>query len=131
MTINTQCTEPSLDVVVKAVNACHEAKAKDPVALHVKQSSDIADYFLVVSGRSDRHVQGIANRILDELGKNGLEPYSIEGFETGHWILLDYDDLIIHVFYEPNRAKYDLEGLWSSVQKIDFKNEKDSKAEAA
>ncbi len=115
MTNKKQCTEPSLDVVVKAVNACQDAKAKDPVALRIKDLSDMADYFLVISGRSDRHAQGIANRIIDELSKSGIEPDSVEGFETGHWILLDYDQVVIHVFYEPVRARYDLEGLWSKA----------------
>lgn len=126
-----QCTEPSLDVVLKAVNACQDAKAKDPVAIRVKDLSDIADYFLVISARSDRHAQGIANRILDTLGKDGLEAFSIEGFETGHWILLDFDQVVIHVFYEPTRHKYDLEGLWAKAERTNFKIDQESKAFAA
>lgn len=121
--------EPSFDVVVEAVNACQEAKARNPVALRLKELTDVCDYFLVVSARSDRHAQGIANRILSDLGKKGLEPDSIEGFETGHWILLDYDNVVVHVFYEPVRGRYDLEGLWAKCQHLEFSSESDPEEE--
>lgn len=123
--------EPSFDVVVEAVNACQEAKARNPIALRLKDLTDVCEYFLVVSARSDRHAQGIANRIMGDLGKKGLEPDSIEGFETGHWILLDYDNVVVHVFYEPVRGRYDLEGLWGKCQRLEFECEEDKQEVAA
>ncbi|MDZ4785658.1 MAG: ribosome silencing factor [bacterium] len=121
----------TLEVVVEAVNACSDAKAKDPLALNVKYVTDIAEYFIVMSGRSDRHAQGIANKVIDQMAKLGFEPDSIEGFETGHWILLDFDEIVVHVFYEPIRAKYDLEGLWSQAKILDLRIEPESKSRAA
>ncbi len=94
-------------------DACQAAKGLELEILDVRNLSDIADYFVVVSGRSDRQVQGIGNRVLEAAEKVGLEPISIEGFEKGHWILIDFGELVVHVFYEPVRAHYDLESLWS------------------
>jgi len=126
-----QSTEPFLDVVVEAVNASQEAKAKNPVALGLKELTDICEYFVVLSARSDRHAQGIANRVIEELSKRGLKPFSVEGFETGHWILLDFDEIIVHIFYEPIRARYDLEGLWAKAKRINFKENEEAHSVAA
>lgn len=100
--------------------ACQEAKGNGLVTLDVADIADVADYFVIVSGRSDRHAQGIANRIIDELAQRGIEPTSTEGFEQGHWVLLDYDDVVVHVFYEPTREHYDLEGLWAKAPRLEL-----------
>jgi ribosome-associated protein len=126
-----ELNEPSFDVVLNAVNAGQDAKARNPVALKLKGLSDICQYFLIVSARSDRHAQGIANRILGEFNKQGREPDSIEGFNTGHWILLDYGDVVIHVFYEPIRGRYDLEGLWGKAERFEFECTDDTEDVAA
>jgi len=117
---NKEHNEPSFDVVLNVVSASEDAKARSPLALKLKGLSDVCEYFVILSARSDRHAQGIANRILGELNKQGREPSAIEGFESGHWILLDYGDVVVHVFYEPIRAKYDLEGLWGQAQRFEF-----------
>jgi len=104
-------------VVQTVVQACEEAKGKDIVTLDVKKISDVADYFVVVSGRSDRQVQGIINRILDSLPTN-IQPLAIEGIEDGQWVLLDLGDVVIHAFYEPMREHYDIEGLWSRGKRV-------------
>ena len=106
-------------VVQMAVQACEEAKGKDIAVLDVKKISDVADYFVVVSGRSDRQVQGIINRILDSLPQS-VQPLAIEGLEDGQWVLLDLGDIVIHAFYEPMREYYDIEGLWSRAKKVEF-----------
>ncbi|MCB9030303.1 MAG: ribosome silencing factor [Deltaproteobacteria bacterium] len=114
-----ESSQSPLSVVVETIAACHEAKALNPIALELNSQTDVADYFIVMSGRSDRHVQGIGNRIMYELGKLGVHPESIEGFETGHWILIDYGEVVIHIFFEPVRAQYDLENLWGRAGTID------------
>lgn len=108
---------PLVDIVV---SACLEAKATNPLALDVQGASDIADHFVIVSGRSDRHVQGIANRVLDAAQQRGISPITIEGFEKGHWVLIDLGDVVLHVFYEPLRSHYNLENLWAEARPIDL-----------
>lgn len=128
---NKEHNEPSFDVVLNVIGASENAKARNPVALKLKGLSDICEYFVILSARSDRHAQGIANRVLGELNKLGKEPTSIEGFEGGHWILLDYGDVVVHVFYEPIRGKYDLESLWGQAERFEFEFEEDSEEVAA
>ena len=103
----------------KIAGACMDAKGIDLTVLDVSEQSDIAKFFLIVSGRSDRQAQGIANRVVQVLSERGLSPESVEGYEEGHWILLDCEDVVVHVFYEPVRERYDLEGLWMKAKKLD------------
>ncbi|MCB0317779.1 MAG: ribosome silencing factor [Bdellovibrionales bacterium] len=110
----------SKELAKQIVNACEEAKGQDLVILNVSEVFGLSDYFVIVSGRSDRQSQGISNRILNELKEVGVEPTAIEGYEGGQWILMDYDDVIVHVFYGPTRDYYDLESLWLSAEKITF-----------
>ena len=107
------------ELASKIAGACMDAKGIDLTVLDVSEQSDIAKFFLIVSGRSDRQAQGIANRVVQILNERGLSPESIEGYEEGHWILLDCEDVVVHVFYEPVRERYDLEGLWMKAKKLD------------
>lgn len=107
-------------VARQAVSACEDLKANDTLVLDVQGLSDVADYFIVTSGNSDRHVQGIANRVMLELAKLGIEPLSIEGLEDGQWVLIDYGDVLVQVFYEPQRDYYDLESLWMRAKRVDL-----------
>lgn len=108
------------ELLHKIANACMEVKAKDVVGLDVREVFDLSDYFVVATGRSDRQVQGIANRILSVLNETGTEVVSIEGFEDGHWILIDTGDIVVHVFYESMREHYDIEALWARAKKVDL-----------
>ena len=107
--------DPSLDYYVKAALG---RKAFDLVILDVRDLTSIADAFIICSGRSNRQVAAIAEFIQVELKKHGIKPLSVEGKKEGHWVLLDYGHVIIHVFYEPVRSFYDLEGLWIDAKKI-------------
>ena len=89
-----------------------EKKARDLVVLEVRELTSIADYFIICSGSSDRQVQSIAQGIEENLGEAGHSPFSVEGANRGHWVLMDFSDVIVHIFYEPVREFYDLEGLW-------------------
>lgn len=100
------------------INACLEKKARDLVVLSVKEISAFADYFILCSGASDRQVRAVASAIQENLKKEGILPLGVEGEESGRWILLDYDDLIIHVFLESVRTFYDLERLWSDAPRM-------------
>lgn len=107
--------DPSLDFYVKAALG---RKAFDLVILDVRDLTSIADAFIICSGRSNRQVAAIAESIQVELKKHGIRPLSVEGKKEGHWVLLDYGHVIMHVFYEPVRSFYDLEGLWIDAKKI-------------
>ena len=104
------------------INAVLGKKAIDLVVMDVRELSSIADVFIICSGRSNRQVMAIAEHIQVDLKKHGIRPLSVEGQKEGHWILLDYGHVIIHVFYEPVRSFYDLEGLWIDAKRIDTKN---------
>jgi ribosome-associated protein len=101
------------------LKAAIEKKAQDPILLELKGSSSFTDYFLLCSGRSDRQVQAIAQAIQEELKKNGIRPLGQEGTAEGRWILMDYEDVVVHIFLEPVRKFYDLEGLWLDAPRID------------
>ncbi|MBX7145498.1 MAG: ribosome silencing factor [Oligoflexia bacterium] len=110
----------SLEVTRDIILACLDAKAAEVSARDVSHSVGISDYFVVASGKSDRQVQGIANKILNALEKNGISPVSVEGFELGQWVLIDCGDVVTHVFYEPMREHYDLDSLWHRAPKLDL-----------
>jgi ribosome-associated protein len=95
-------------------------KALDLVLLDVSRFSSFADYFIICSGKSGRQVQGIADNLENELRYRGLKPIGTEGKREGHWVLLDYGDVIIHVFYDPVRYFYDLESLWSDAARVEL-----------
>jgi len=107
--------DPSVDLFVKAALG---KKATGLVVLDVRKLTSIADVFIICSGHSNRQVAAIAEFIQVELKKHRLKPLSVEGKKEGHWVLLDYGYVIIHVFYEPVRTFYDLEGLWIDAQKV-------------
>jgi len=105
-----------MDPLTKALSCAKEAddrKATDIVLLDVSKITTVADYFLICSGRSSRQVQGIADAVQTRLRELGVRPLGVEGEREGHWVLLDYGDVIVHIFYQPIRALYDLESLWS------------------
>ncbi len=95
-----------------------DKKAYDLLLLELKGLHAVTDYFLICSGRSDRQVQTIAQEIEARMAERGYRPLGVEGMGEGRWVLLDYDDLVVHVFQEPVRAYYDLEGLWIEARRI-------------
>lgn len=88
--------------------------------IYVRAYSSFADYLVIMSGTSDRQVRALADTIKEKLKKLGLLPLGIEGERTAQWILMDYDDIIIHIFQETVRQFYDLERLWSEAERIDI-----------
>lgn len=100
------------------INAALEKKAKDLVILNVREISAFADYFIICSGTSDRQVRAIADAIQEKLKLTEILPLGVEGETAGHWVLMDYDDVIIHIFIETVRTFYDLERLWSEAPRM-------------
>lgn len=95
-----------------------DKKAKDIVVLNLKDLSAFTDYFVICSGASDRQVKTIAGAIEMELKKKDVNPLGMEGYETGHWVLVDYGDVVAHVFYDDERHYYQLEKLWADAPKV-------------
>jgi ribosome-associated protein len=103
------------DVLGWAEAACAARKAVSGVVLDLRKLSDAADYFVVVSGTSDTHVRAIAEHVVEELQGRGVRAHHIEGLTSGRWVLLDFVDLVVHVFHPTLREFYQLEGLWGDA----------------
>ncbi len=108
-------SDPSLDLFIQAAQG---KKALDIVVMDLRGMTAITDYFIICSGRSSRQVMAIADHIQKEMRNVSIRPLGVEGVGSGHWILLDYDHVVIHVFYDPIRRFYNLEGFWSDVPRI-------------
>ena len=102
----------SKEMVKIAVAALEEKKAKDIKILDISGVSVLADYFIIASGSNRNQVQAMADNVEEVLGKAGVHPKQIEGYQTANWILMDYGDVVIHIFDEENRLFYDLERIW-------------------
>lgn len=96
-----------------------ETKAEDLVVLDVRGLASFTDYFVIMSGRSTRHVQGLAEAIAAELHAKRVSSKHSEGLREGLWALLDFGQVVVHIFYHENRSFYDLEGLWHDAPKIE------------
>jgi ribosome-associated protein len=97
-----------------------DTKAEDLVVLDVRGLSSFTDYFVIMSGRSSRHVQGLAEAIEAALRSKRVSSKHSEGLQEGLWVLLDFGDMVAHVFYKEKRSFYDLEGLWHDAPRLDL-----------
>lgn len=109
-----------MDALGVAVRAADSKGATAPVALNVGEFFALADVFLIVSGSVERNVQAISDEIEDELNAAGVRTIRREGREGGRWVLLDFGDLIVHVFHQEEREFYGLERLWKDCPAIDL-----------
>ncbi len=107
------------DILKIAANAANDRKAKDLFAVEVGDITILADYLLMATANSSTHVRALAEEVEDKLSKAGIEPHHIEGKATG-WILLDYDEVIIHIFSRESREFYGLDRIWSDGNIIDL-----------
>jgi ribosome-associated protein len=118
----TKTTKPTLTTLEKVILCSKEAaarKAEDVLVLDLAKHTSFADYFVICSGRSSRQVQAIADQVVRKMRESGTRPLHIEGHQQGHWVLVDYGDVIMHIFYRPVRELYDLESLWADAERID------------
>ena len=111
-------TTEGLDGAMRALALALDKKALEPILLDVRQLCSFCNYQLVLSGRSDRQVDAIADGIALGLKQEGLRPISTEGARSGQWALLDYGDFVVHVFLHSAREHYDLEGLWNDAPRV-------------
>lgn len=110
----------SKELLETAVRAADLKRAEDIVALDVAQVSLLADYFMICHGNNPRQIEAIANEIVEKLEEKGATLRRIEGKDSARWILIDFGDIIIHVFNEEERAFYDLEKLWGDAPMVDL-----------
>ncbi len=101
-----------------AVEAALEKKAYDLVVLQTPHLESIADYFLIATGRSDVQVQAIARGIEERMYREASRALSIEGLNHAHWIVLDFNDVVAHIFFEPVREFYRLETNWTDARVV-------------
>jgi ribosome-associated protein len=113
-------SRPLLDA---AVEGATELKAEDIVALDVRALTSFADTFLIITATSDRRARAITDSIVKAAAGVDRKPAGVEGYDEGRWVLIDLDELIVHVFQEEVRAEYDLERLWSDAPSIDIASE--------
>ena len=97
------------------INAADELKAENIETLDIRAKTSIADYFVVCSGTSDRHVASIADKVAERMAEHKVKPIRSDGDRTG-WVLQDYGDIILHVMRDEQRQFYDLETLWKNMQ---------------
>jgi ribosome-associated protein len=108
----------SLKKAFAAVEAALEKKAYDLIVVEAEHLKSIADYFLIATGRSNVQVQAIARGIEERMDHEAAHPISIEGLQRAHWVVLDYGDVVVHVFFEPTREFYRLERTWTDAREI-------------
>jgi ribosome-associated protein len=101
-------------------DALDEKKAEDIRIIDIAGVSVLADYFIIANGTNENQVRALVDNVQDELSKAGYEAKQIEGYRTGNWILLDYGDIIIHVFSKEDRLFYDLERIWRDGKSIEI-----------
>ena len=104
-------------------------KGLESVILEVTKFCSFADFFILCSGGSQRHVLALAQHVEEALGQAGVKPLGVEGLEEGQWVLMDYNTLVVHIFLQPQREFYNLEDLWSEVPKTQI--EPDSNPQTA
>ena len=102
-----------------ALGAALDKKAEDAVVLDLRQVADFTDFFVLLSGTNQRQLVAIADAVLDALRAQGRRPAHTEGYPRQEWILLDYDDFVVHVFTPPTRSFYDLERLWGGARRME------------
>lgn len=102
----------SKEMARMACEAMEDKKAQDIKIINIEHVSSIADYFIIASGTNRNQVQAMADNVNEVLGRAGVEPKQMEGYQNANWILMDYRDVVIHIFDEENRLFYDLERIW-------------------
>ncbi|MBN1569281.1 MAG: ribosome silencing factor [Acidobacteria bacterium] len=108
-----------IDALKIAVNAADDKKANDLVALDISKIASFASYFLICTGDSSRQIQAIADEVEKRLKTCGIRPSHMEGYQNSEWVLMDYGDLVVHIFSKNARIYYDLERLWRDGKKLD------------
>ena len=106
------------ELAKKIFDALEDKKGEDIKIINISEVTVLADYFIIASGTNRNQVKAMADNVEEVLAKEGAEPKQIEGYQSGNWILLDYQDVIVHIFDQENRLFYDLERIWRDGKNI-------------
>lgn len=109
----------SKEITKIAIDALEEKKASDIRVIDISEVSVMADYFIIASGSNRNQVQALSDNVEEMLDKNDVKPRQIEGYQTANWILMDFNDIIVHVFNEEDRMFYNLEKIWLDGKVVD------------
>lgn len=104
----------------KIVTILDRKKAEDISVLGITNLTILADYFVIATGNSTTQVKSLADEVEFQLGQLGVEPRGTEGFRGANWVVLDYNDIVVHVFYRETRQEYQLERLWADGEQVDI-----------
>lgn len=111
-------TESARETAASIASAAIDKKAERVQILDVAGKVDYADFLVIMTGRSDRHAQALAQGIEEELKKKGIRPVAVEGLPQGSWVLMDFGEVVVHVFQDEARQLYDIEGLWLDAHRL-------------
>jgi len=111
-------SEEAKRIAVLAAQAALDKKASEIEILDVTGKVDYADFLVLMTGQSDRHVASIADAVEEQVEKQGFRAISVEGLPRGQWVLIDFVDVVVHVFQEDSRSLYDLDGLWMDARRV-------------
>lgn len=112
----------SLELVKQIVKVLDEKKADDIQALKVDDLTIMADYFVIASANNSTHVKSLVDEVEYQLKEQGTAPLRVEGYQYANWIILDYGDVIVHVFHEETRNYYNLDRLWSDGKTVEIED---------
>lgn len=112
---------PSVKMVELAIEALEDKKAEDIKIIDISEVSVLADYFIIAGGSNRSQIQALCNHVEEKLGKAGFHAKQTEGYDTANWVLMDFGDIIVHIFDKENRLLYDLERIWRDGKAMDPK----------
>lgn len=114
--------QKSIEMVKLAIEALEDKKAEDIKVIDISEVSVIADYFIIAGGSNKSQIQALCDNAEEKLGRAGFDLKQKEGYETANWALLDFGDIIVHIFDKENRLLYDLERIWRDGKQIEIEN---------
>ena len=114
--------EKSLCMAKLAIEALEDKKAEDIKVIDISEVSVIADYFIIAGGSNRSQIQALCDNVEEKLGRAGYPAKQTEGYDTANWVLLDFGDIIVHIFDKENRLLYDLERIWRDGKQVDIES---------
>ena len=109
----------SAEMARLVIDALEDKKAEDIKVIDISEVSVIADYFIIAGGSNPSQIQALSNNVEEKLGRAGYPVKQVEGYDTANWILMDFQDVIVHIFDKENRLLYDLERIWRDGKQIE------------
>ena len=110
----------SKEMTILAIEALEDKKAEDIKVIDISEISPIADYFIIAGGNNVSQLQALSDNVAEKLGRENVHAKQVEGYNTANWILMDYADIIVHIFDKENRNLYNLERLWRDGKEVDI-----------